>query len=131
MTVALLAIMAGVRVMACSIFFFLFVLFFLCWQSHTKRRSQVSPTFYLSSGEFLSVVGGVRAGTLQSWLDLPGYALATLFFQQYPAMLAAGGWAKVFRRLQLHIVAATACVISFYALETQTPTTRAHPELAG
>ena len=57
--------------------------------------------------------------------------LATYFFNAYPAMLASGGWAAVFRRLQMYIVASGACVTAFYVMESRSPTRTAHPELVG
>ena len=61
----------------------------------------ISPAYYLATSSYLSLVGGTRAGTLSSWLDLPGYMLASVFFQSYPNLLTSGGWAAVLGRLQV------------------------------
>jgi sugar phosphate permease len=87
----------------------------------------VSPSYYLPTSEHMNIVGGPRSGTLCGWLDLPGYVLATQFFRSYPALLAGGGWAAVFQRLQLYIGVALCCISGFHALELHSPSVGVDP----
>jgi hypothetical protein len=89
-----------------------------------------SPSYYLATSSYIQVVGGSRAGTLSSWMDLPGYVLATSFFRAYPRLLAgSGGWSAVLGRLQLYMGIALGCAIAFHVLELRRPTTSPDPRL--
>ena len=42
-----------------------------------------SASFSIVGSEYMTVVGGSRAGTLTSWVDAPGYLLTTYFLKTY------------------------------------------------
>ena len=100
------------------------------WAALTALAAGVSPTWSILGSEFMTVVGGTRAGTLTGALDAPGYCLTTWFLSGYARVLERGGWAAIFRRLQLCGVAGLLAVSGFFALEMRKRTVGPHPRLA-
>ncbi|MDA8639354.1 hypothetical protein N9L31_00125 [bacterium] len=59
---------------------------------------------------------------MASWIDLPGYAAATIFFLKYPIMKRRGGWGLVLGSVISLSIAGTLCNQLLLMLESRDPT---------
>ena len=77
-----------------------------------------APTFYLVTADFINRYAGPDyAGTLMSWLDVPGQLGNMLFISLYPSMVERGGWSLVFRTLQGTTLCGSAVCIAYLLLD--------------
>lgn len=90
----------------------------------------MSPSWSIIGSEYMTVVGGTRAGTLTSWVDAPGYILTTYFLKTYAGVLETSGWPGILLRLQVYAITGLAFTCVFYYLEIGDPTTKPHPRLS-
>ena len=112
-----------------------------------SRRFGTAPSWSIIGSEYMTTVGGTRAGTLTSWIDVPGYLLTacvvliirsfslrgclrlklhnvpcsdschSYFLKTYDVVLQRGGWPAILQRLQAYCVIGLLCVCSFFYLE--------------
>ena len=69
-----------------------------------------SASYSIVGSEYMTTVGGSRAGTLTSWIDAPGMGLTTYFLKTYADVLEKGGWPAILHQLQSYAFVGLACV---------------------
>ena len=90
----------------------------------------IAPAQYLVTPIYtMQTVDQRHAGTLMSMMDMSGYMISACVFKYYPVVVAWGGWGAFFAALGGMIAAATVCVCTQVALESQPAAEEANSKL--